>query len=223
MKAAVIIVAAGASRRFGAKTPKQFMPLKGKPLFLWSVRAFKKVPAIKQVILVVPENKLRSLTPFAQQYGFQLTAGGKERIDSVKAGLALLHPSIECVAVHDGARPLVTPELIKQLLSAAVCSGAAIPAVPVKDTIKLSCDGTAVAKTIPRNEIWCAQTPQVFQRPLLEEAYRKLKDTAVTDDAQVAELSGARVTIVQGDRQNMKITERKDLELAKFYLQKKRF
>jgi len=103
MKAAVIIVAAGASRRFGAKTPKQFMPLKGKPLFLWSVRAFKKVPAIKQVILVVPENKLRSLTPFAQQYGFQLTAGGKERIDSVKAGLALLHPSIECVAVHDGA------------------------------------------------------------------------------------------------------------------------
>jgi 2-C-methyl-D-erythritol 4-phosphate cytidylyltransferase len=214
VKAAAIIVAAGAGRRFRGRTPKQFVDLAGRPVFLWSVLAFRRVAAFKQIVLVVPENRLRILAHYRRRYGIELVAGGAERFDSVRAGLAALRPDIGCVAIHDAARPLIGETVIRAGLTAAVKYGASVVAVPAKDTVKLSADGRCCDRTMPRAEVWLAQTPQTFRRRVIETAYRKLASARVTDDAQAAEQAGFRVRIVPGDDTNFKITERADHRMA---------
>ncbi len=216
-RSAAIIVAGGAGKRFGGALPKQFLPLCGKPLFLWSVLAFKKVREFRDIIVVVPEDRLATLAPLGKKYSITFVAGGKERIDSVKAGLALVPADAAYIAIHDGARPLISPNLIRKVLAAAVAYKAALPAVSARDTIKLAGRSLVVKATVPRDEVWGAQTPQIFERKLIMRAYRKLGRRAVTDDAQVAELAGYRVQIVPGERENIKITEPFDLFLAKHY------
>lgn len=214
---AAIIVAAGAGTRFGAATPKQFLKLNGLPVFLWSVRAFRKTKRFSQIIVVAAPAYLRKLQPLAKRHGFELVAGGAERYDSVQAGLKQLNPFIRFVAIHDGARPLVSAETIIQGLDAARRYGASVAAVPARDTIKRSAKRAVVTETIPRSTIWQAQTPQTFKRPLIERAYARRR-AAVTDDSQAVELLGAPVRIVPGDYRNIKITDRRDFDIARLFL-----
>jgi 2-C-methyl-D-erythritol 4-phosphate cytidylyltransferase len=214
MKTAAIIVAAGAGKRFKARLPKQFLPLNGKPVFAWSVQAFQKVRSVSQIILVVPRTHMTRLAPAAKRSGILLVPGGTERLDSVQAGLACLAPDITHVAIHDAARPLITPALIRRGLAAAHRQGASVIAVPARDTLKEATTACLVQRTIPRSGIWLAQTPQCFRRDVIEQSYACLRDTRITDDAQVAELAGYPVALVTGEPSNFKITVPEDLLVA---------
>ena len=173
MSSAAIIVAAGSARRFASKIPKQFLNLNGRPVYLWSVLAFKKIKEFRQIIVVVPQKYLSRLKPFEKKYGIEFAAGGKERYDSVMSGLKKVRQDIGFVAIHDAARPLITKDIIAECLRQAKRSGAAIVAVAAKDTVKKAGAGLIVQATIPRNTVWLAQTPQIFRKSLLEKAYAK--------------------------------------------------
>lgn len=218
----VIIVAAGIGQRFESKTPKQFLPLNGVPVFLRSVKTFKRIPRVKQIVLVTAIPYLSKAKKYAKKYGFTVVKGGKKRQDSVKAGLAALDPKMSYVAIHDAARPLIDVQSILKAFESAHRSGAAIVAVPAHDTVKLVSKNGAIARTIPRETVFLAQTPQVFRVSLIKNAYNKLKNRTVTDDAQVMELAKHRVSIVTGSYKNLKITERDDLKIAKIILKKNR-
>ena len=215
MNAACIIVAAGKSRRYGSKELKQFVSLRGKPLFLWSVLAFKKIREFSQIIVVVPAERVKSLLELEKKYGIEVVAGGKERHDSVFNGVKKLNENITLVAIHDAARPLVSGNLIISALQAAKKYGASVVAVKARDTIKIVERKTGVVrKTIPRDEVWLAQTPQVFSRKIINRLYNNLVETQVTDDSQLAERLGIKVRIVEGSYSNIKVTDRADLETA---------
>ena len=220
-KYAAIIVAGGAGRRFGSKTPKQFLNLGGLPMYLWSVKAFRKTGRFSQIILAAPAGRLKALSAAAKKYSFDLVSGGKERPDSVRAGLKKLNKDITIVAIHDAARPLIGTAVINRALAVAARSGSALVSVPARDTIKLV-SKYKVLKTIPRQTIWQAQTPQVFERSLIEKAYSRLGKTRVTDDAQAVERTGHKVSVVMGDYNNIKITDRNDFNTALLHLKKPR-
>ncbi len=218
MSAAVIIVAAGQGKRFSSDIPKQFVKLNGIPVFLWSVFAYKKSKIFSQIIVVVPKNFLLQLGPYANKYDIELIAGGKERFDSVKSGLRKLKKNIDYVAIHDGARPLIKIKEIIECLNAAKKCGAAIVAVPAKDTVKKVSASSYIEKTIPRNSVWLAQTPQIFKKSLIQKAYAKKISPKTTDDAQLVEIAGGILKIVNGDYNNLKITEPRDLQIAELLL-----
>ena len=215
--AGAIIVAAGSGSRFGGKVPKQFLPLLGLPVFAWSIKAFKKA-GVRQIVVVVPPAYLDRLAKQEGKLGVRFVAGGKERYHSVRMGLAALTKNIKIVAIHDGARPLIKPEIINASISAARGHSAAVVAVRSKDTVKLSRKGARVDSTIDRNEVWLAQTPQTFKRAVIEKAYNSIDPAGITDDAQAAELAGQRVSIVPGSYDNIKITLASDLLLAEILL-----
>jgi len=150
----------------------------------------------------------------------QIADGGKERFESVANALALVKPEVEFVAIHDAARPCVTTELIDSVFASAVKMGAAMLAVPVSDTVKRADDKGRVRETVPRQGLWLAQTPQVFRRDWLVEAYAKRAQLGrdITDDAQLLEAAGHAVHLVQGSTTNLKITAREDLALAEAIL-----
>lgn len=218
MKAAAIIVAAGSGKRFGLPVPKQFLKLKGLPVFLWSILSFKKIKEFKHIIVVIPDRWISTLKKYQKKYDIEFAAGGKERFNSVRSGLKRLRNDIEYVSIHDAARPLVTPALIRRGLEAAVKYGSSVTAFASFDTVKLSGQNLFVSRTVPRNTVWLAQTPQTFRRDIIEEAYKKLRFQHITDDAQAVEKLGKKVKIVPGDYRNIKITDKKDLELVKIFL-----
>jgi 2-C-methyl-D-erythritol 4-phosphate cytidylyltransferase/2-C-methyl-D-erythritol 2,4-cyclodiphosphate synthase len=224
-KVAAIIPAAGSGIRLGLSSPKQFFELAGVPILVHTLRVFHKVDAIGRFIVVVPADKCRWAEDLIQQ--FKLTkvthviAGGKERQDSVLAGLKALPEEIELVAVHDGVRPLVPVSVIENCLQEAEKSGAAMAAIPVKDTLKSVSNSKVIRKTINRAGIWQAQTPQVAARKLLTKAYQaaaEKKDFIATDEAGLLELIGQPVKVVEGSEKNIKITRPEDLILAKAIL-----
>ena len=217
MSAAVIIVAAGLGKRFHSKVPKQFLNLSGKPVFLWSVLAFQKIKEFTQVIVVVPEKYAPRLRTYEKKHRLDVTSGGKERYDSVMAGLKKVRAGIDFVAIHDAARPLITKDIIAKCLREAKRSGAALVAVAAKDTVKKAGSNLLVEKTIQRNTVWLAQTPQIFRKNLLLKAYSR-KFTSITDDAQAVELSGKKPKIVPGRYSNIKITEPLDMKIAALLL-----
>ena len=216
MKAEAIIVAGGSGSRMGK--PKQFLPLAGKTVVEWSLEAFLAVPEVERVILVTSAENIREHGARLAGPRVKFAESGATRMGSVRSGFQSVSEDAEVVAVHDGARSLVTPEIIRAVVEEAVDSGAAVPAVPVKDTLKKVTNKQMwISDTPARSDYWGAQTPQIFERKLIMRAYRKLGRRAVTDDAQVAELAGYRVQIVPGERENIKITEPFDLFLAKHY------
>ena len=217
-KFAVIMPAAGKSSRFHDKNYKKpFAPLANRAVWLHSAERFLGRSDVVQVILVIsPEDREYFNFKFASNVailGIDVVEGGAERSDSVARALARLKPEADFVAVHDAARPCLCDEWIDGVFAAAQKSGAAILAVPVAGTLKRS-DGKRVLETLGRSDVWEAQTPQVFRRDLLVEAYEKRGKEPATDDAQLVERLGKPVTVVPGSRINLKITTREDLRLA---------
>lgn len=216
MKACGIIVAAGAGRRMGGGMNKALMGLRGRPLFVYSLQALK--PCCEQLILVIREDERPAFERVLADYGLDgvlLCAGGRERRHSVENALNLVDSSCGLVLVHDAARPLVSNRVIEAVLAAAESGGAAVPALPVHDTLRRSQGG--VTSTLPRDHLFRVQTPQGFRRELLQRAYREVAQ-ALTDDAGLVEAIGHPVTLVPGDERNLKITRREDLAMAESLL-----
>ena len=217
--AGAIIVAAGAGTRMEG-VDKVFAPLRGEPLIAHTVRAFERCPAVETIVLVVAGPLLAEMSRLVDQQGWQkaqtVTVGGPRRQDSVVLGLRVLAPC-EWVVVHDGARPLVHPDLIAKGLEVAADGGAAIAAVPVKDTVKVVGTEGQVQATLDRSTLWQAQTPQVFRRDLLERAHREVAED-VTDDAAMVEGLGMPVRVFLGSYENIKVTTPEDLLMAEALL-----
>lgn len=224
-KVAVIIPAAGNSTRFGGPQKKPYVSLDGRPIWQRAAELFWTRDDVSRVYLVINPNdrddfksRFTHLIAFANA---ELVDGGAERFDSVANALAKIPDSVDLVAVHDAVRPLTPPFLVDAVFAAAVEKGAAMLAVPVADTLKRVEPGTnRITETIPRANLWQAQTPQVFCRDWLVEAYAKRSSlsAAITDDAQLIEAIGHAVHIVPGSPANFKITTKEDLELAEAWL-----
>ncbi len=216
--AGAVIVGAGASERMRG-VDKVFVPLGGRPLILHSLLAFDECPAIDRIVLVLARDAVERGRALVAESGLRKVAavgpGGDRRQDSVRAGLTALG-DCEVVAVHDAARPLVTPDLIAAGLEAGRRTGAAVCAVPSRDTIKQA-DGRKVQKTLDRGTLWLVQTPQVFRLGLLLWAHEQVTDD-VTDDAAMVERVGGDVTVFDGTPLNLKVTVPDDLLLAEALL-----
>ena len=214
-----IIAAAGASRRMDG-LDKLFSELGGKPLLARTVGVFETCPRVTDIIIVVSRENLERVRELAREQGWgkvrKICPGGERRQDSVAAGLK--HASDNgWVIIHDGARPLVTGEMIDAGLAASDETGAAAAAVPVTDTIKLAGDDRIVQGTPPRGRLWAVQTPQVFRVDIIKKAYSS-DLTGVTDDATLAERTGHRVKLFDGSGDNIKVTTRCDLALAEILI-----
>lgn len=214
-RVSAIVVAGGSGKRFGSY--KQFAKLGGKPVYKWPLDTFRKIKSIKEIILVVPEKFLRK---FPGENNLKVIAGGKMRFDSVKNALKVLSPQTNLVLIHDAARPFISKHIVERAIAAAAKHGASIVAIPAVDTIKFTTGGTFVKKTIPREKIFLAQTPQIFKKRILERAY-SLKERHATDDSYLAEKLGIKVKIVPGEAKNLKITTRNDLKLLEFWMKLK--
>ncbi len=218
-RAAVIIPAAGSSRRMLTDIPKQFLDLAGKPLLVHTVSAFAQCSFIDRIVVAVSEDRLDSTSQMFNRYLSESSKiivinGGKRRQDSVKNGLDSLAEDCQVVLVHDGARPLVSVGLIERCYKEIINHGAAIAAIPVKDTLKKSGADHTIAETIDRTSLWQAQTPQGALRELLEKAYRLNGDEDVTDESSLLEKASIPVHIVEGEEVNLKVTRKEDLVLA---------
>ena len=212
-------MAAGESRRMGG-IDKVFAPLGGRPAISYVLDAFEQCASITQIVVVVSENNVAKCRQLVAEQKLskpiEVCAGGKRRQDSVAAGLKELK-GCDWVVIHDGARPLVTKELIREGLEAARETGAAVAAVPVTDTIKMAGDDKIVRQTPPRQNLWAVQTPQVFRAGLISEAYQKTGGE-VTDDASLVEALGSKVKLYMGSYDNIKITTTNDLMIAEALL-----
>lgn len=220
----VVLVAAGRGRRVGGEVPKQYRPIRGVPMVLRALRPFVAHPEVAQVALVVPAEDVAHPPAFlAPLVGDMLTvvAGGAERHESVRAGLGALRPECTVVLVHDAARPLVDREIIDAIIRHVRAGHSAIAAVPVSDTLKeaSSVAPAVIARTIPRDGLWRAQTPQGFPRAVLERAHasapaRGGNSVAATDDAALVEALGESVALVRDSTRNIKVTTADDFTLA---------
>lgn len=221
MKVAAIIVAAGEGRRFG--TAKQFALLAGRPVINWAIEALATHPRINEVIIVLPDesraDEIKSSWPKVKA----VVRGGKQRQDSVSRGLEAVSPEMEIVLVHDGVRPLVTAELISRIIETAEKEGAAVPALPIEDTVKMI-DGEYITKTINREQLVRVQTPQGFRKNLLQKAFHQAKKEGyyASDEASLIERIGGRVKIIPGETKNIKITTPDDLKVAEVWLNESR-
>lgn len=216
---AVILAAAGQSSRFNdANYKKPFAPLAGRPVWLHSAEKFTDRDDVKQVVVVVsPEDRQAFVEKFGANLAFMgitLAEGGAQRADSVRNGLEKLGPEIDMVAIHDAARPCIASAWIDRVFEAGIRTGAAILATPVVGTLKRVGPDQTITGTVDRTGLWEAQTPQVFARDLLTRAFAAKHDPAHTDEAQLVEALGHRVTVVPGSPINLKITSREDLRLA---------
>lgn len=218
-KFAVILPAAGKSSRFRDQHYKKpFVPLENRPVWLHAAERFTNRADVAQTLLVIAAEDREALESKmganVALLGIELVEGGRERCDSVAAALARVQPDIDFVAIHDAARPCVAEQWIDAVFAAAVQSGAAILATPINGTIKRVGKDQSVVETLSREGLWEAQTPQVFARQLLLDAYARRGGQPATDDAQLVERLGHKVTIVPGSPMNLKITTKDDLRLA---------
>jgi 2-C-methyl-D-erythritol 4-phosphate cytidylyltransferase len=223
-KFAVILPAAGSSSRFKDKEKKPFAQLDGRAVWLRCAELFVTRDDVLQCIIVVSKNDQEM---FRRRYGanlafmnVQIADGGSERFESVANALNLLQPEAEYVAIHDAVRPCLTDTLIDAVFATAVTNGAALLALPIADTIKRVDGGRVVKETVSRQGLWLAQTPQVFRRDWLLEAYAKRGTLGreITDDAQLMEAAGHKVFAVEGAATNIKLTTKNDLFLAEAIL-----
>jgi 2-C-methyl-D-erythritol 4-phosphate cytidylyltransferase len=214
-----IIVAAGKSERMGAGVDKAFLSLGAQPVLAYSLQAFEKCSEIDGIVLVVRKDRVDAARGMVQVFGCskvtEIVPGGVTRQTSVENGIAALPDNAKVVAVHDGARPCVTADLISETVRVAKRYGAAVASSKVTDTVK-EANGVVVTGTVDRTKLWVAQTPQTFKRDLLAEGYEQArkKDLAVTDDASAVELVHDKVRLVPAPDSNIKITSPDDLAIA---------
>ena len=217
---AVIVAAGNASRMQGID--KVMAPIAGEPMILRTVRQFQNCDAIKEIVVVTREDLLTKVMGLCR--GFDkvkaVVVGGKDRQESVERGMNTLSEKVKLVAIHDGARPLITQAVIDRTVRAANSYGAAAPAIAVKDTIK-TVRGGVVINTPERKSLQAVQTPQVFDFDLLRGALKKARqeEAEITDDCSAVERMGFSVKIVEGDERNMKVTTPMDLKIAEIFLE----
>ena len=220
-KCGAVIVAAGTASRMGG-IDKVMAPLKGEPMIVRTVRTFQECDAISEIVIVTREDLIVPITNLCREMPKvkAVVRGGKSRQESVGLGLNALSSKVKLAAIQDGARPLITWEVIDRTVRAANSYGAAAPAVPVKDTIKVV-EGRVVKNTPDRSTLFAVQTPQVFDFDLLRGALKKAEQdgSAVTDDCSAVELMGMSVKIVEGDERNIKVTTPMDLKIAEMLLE----
>lgn len=216
-----VIVAAGTASRMGG-IDKVMAPLQGEPMICRTVRTFQNCDAVKEIVIVTRQDLILPIQNLCREYGKvkAVVAGGSSRQESVSLGLNALSSKVKLVAVQDGARPLITWEVIDRTVRAAHSYGAAAPAVPVKDTVKVVERGL-VKNTPDRSTLRAVQTPQVFALELLRGALKKAKEdnAEVTDDCSAVERLGMSVRIVEGDERNIKVTTPMDLKIAQLLLE----
>ena len=220
MGVSAIIAAAGEGVRFGAAMPKQFLPLGGHPLLAWSIAVMSRSPLIDEIVLVsgaIHEGSVRKLAAsYAGDKTVKVIHGGATRQESVRAGLSAVAKDIKWVAVHDAARPFVTTDLLEGVYLLAKEIGAAIPAVPINDTVKETDDNRFILRTIDRSRLYIAQTPQVCKRLDLVRAFEEAQRLRfkATDEASLLEFIGVDVGLAEGSAFNIKVTFPYDLRLA---------
>jgi 2-C-methyl-D-erythritol 4-phosphate cytidylyltransferase len=222
MLVSAIIVAAGKGARLKSRTPKAFVKLGGRMLVEYSLRAYQSSHKVGEIVLVIPERHISDLSfLFAAFPKLRvIIPGGAERADSVRAGMSACGKNAGVILIHDAARPLISVRDIDRVIVAAKRYGAAILAAPVTDTIKLV-KGWAIARTVERNDLWKAQTPQGFSRELLFKAHGRKPAKRATDDSMLAERLGAKVRVVPATGDNLKVTTPHDLEIAAWLLKRK--
>ncbi len=215
-----IIVAAGSSQRMGFD--KLFALLDGKPVFFHSIDAFERTESVSEIIVVGRQDRLDELEEIVRMHQWkkvrEIVAGGVHRQDSVRAGLARASDSAQYVAVHDAARPLITPEQIERVFDLCRKHGGAALAEPITDTVKRATEECFVCASIDRDQLYAMQTPQVFSRALLDQAYGAIvaAKISITDEVSALEYLGCKVVLVPNEEYNFKITYPADLSLAEF-------
>ena len=221
---AVIICAGGASSRFGGKRKKPFVDVAGRAVFLRSVELFSSRDDVKQILLAIaPEDEELVNVKWGPNLSFfnvKICFGGAERFDTVEKALELVKETIDLIAVHDAVRCCVTEKWVNAVFTAAAQTGAAILACPIAATIKEAKDNVII-KTVDRAGLYEAQTPQVFEAKLLKKAYENLKNldkSKISDDSQLIEALGEKVSIVETDSSNIKITHKSDIAIAEAIL-----
>lgn len=219
-KTAAVIPAAGKGLRTGLSTPKQFLPLLGIPVWIHAVRIFEASPLIEEIIMVVPRDAHESCREAIEVHGLKkvsrMVAGGDTRQDSVWAGLEQVSTEVEMVAVHDGVRPMLSDALLARTVRGCRGKEGCIPIIPFKDTPKRLSEGGTILSTLDRTGLVLAQTPQVFDKEILMEAYRRAYTDGIraTDDAALVERLGYPVRVVEGQWDNIKLTTAEDLQVA---------
>ncbi|QDV23878.1 2-C-methyl-D-erythritol 4-phosphate cytidylyltransferase [Aureliella helgolandensis] len=222
---AVILAAAGKSSRFASPDQKKvFTNVDSQPMWMHAAHAFAKRADVAQLILVIAAEDQdmfqQQQAAMAARLGVQVVLGGAQRADSVLKGLAAVRADIPFVAIHDAARPCVLDSSIDRVFAAAEASDAAILAIPCSSTLKRADARGCIVETVPRDQLWLAQTPQVFRRTVLEGAYAEHSNPSLaTDDASILEATGYPVTIVEDSPQNIKVTTQADLLFVEFTLQ----
>ncbi len=216
----VVIVAAGTGSRMNTAVRKQFLQLKDKPILVHAVEVFEGMPEVSEIVIVTGSSDINRVEQYISMYHWHkikaIVPGGSDRQQSVYYGLQAVSSETEWVLIHDGVRPFVTPEAALRCLEGAASTGAAVLAVPVKDTIKQINDAGQIVATLERTSLRAIQTPQAFRRSLILEAHRTAMEQGwqATDDAALAEMMGHAVVAVDGDYRNIKITTPEDLAVA---------
>jgi len=225
-----IVVAGGKGTRFGGNRPKQFLELNGAPLIVQTLRQFERCTEIESVIVVLPAEEMAGFQSLIEKFDLKkvshVVTSGDSRAQSVRNGLATIDQA-DIVAVHDGVRPLVTPEEIDRVVRAARASGAAILVAPIGDTVK-EMDSSQVKRTLPRQDLRRALTPQCFRFEILKRAYDCLAEiessgTELTDDSFLVERLDVEIVAVEGSARNIKITKREDLMFAEALISSSEF
>lgn len=227
MKVVALIAAAGLGKRMNAKISKPFIPIFGKPILAYTIEKFEQCKFIEKIYLIVNQEERDFCSKdIILKYNFskvqELIEGGETRQDSVYNGLKVLDPDTDIVVIHDGARPLVEETIIQESIEAAQEYGAAIAAVPLKDTVKKSRKDFFINETLNREEIWRAQTPQTFKYDIILSAYHQSykEKFFATDDAAIVERYGHKVKMIIGSEENIKITTPFDIIIAENFLKR---
>jgi 2-C-methyl-D-erythritol 4-phosphate cytidylyltransferase len=220
-----LVPAAGRGLRMGGTVPKQFLAIGGLPLVVHSLRVLQAAPSIDSIVLAVPPSDIAYCqTDIVKAHDFnkvtEVVAGGKERQDSVRLALEAVGSEAKIVLVHDAVRPFLTVRMVEDVVKAAQETGAAIIAVPMRDTVKQVNADRLIERTVDRQPLWLAQTPQAFRKDWLQEAHQKAQAEGVvaTDDAYLLERMGRRVMVVEGSGENIKVTRPEDMIIGEAIL-----